>query len=170
MKKKAKVPNPARPGRGLKDVTLLTDRMKRYRANQPENRPPGPRICNACGHRSQNPRTVFVHHITGKETDSRRENLMYLCRPCNTKTSNTMKARGLGERTRQRNVRAKGAASLGAWVSAVRIMKGEVPGNVAAAVATIRATSAGRRSEFAHEIWQLRRQHGTDKWADRVPF
>lgn len=41
--------------------------------------------------------------------------------------------------------------------------------SVPAAVEMIRATSPDKRSEFAREIWDRRRQHGTAK-ADEVPF
>jgi hypothetical protein len=40
---------------------------------------------------------------------------------------------------------------------------------VSAAVEMIRATPPARRSEFAREIWELRRQHGTDR-KEEVPF
>jgi hypothetical protein len=42
-------------------------------------------------------------------------------------------------------------------------MKGESAAMaVADAVAMIRATSPAKRSEFARQIWALRREHGTD--------
>jgi hypothetical protein len=47
-------------------------------------------------------------------------------------------------------------------------MKGESDAmTVPAAVEMIRATPPERRSEFAREIWEKRRQHGTEK---QVPF
>ena len=43
-------------------------------------------------------------------------------------------------------------------------MKGESNQmTVPAAVEMIRATPPARRSEFARQIWALRREHGTDK-------
>jgi hypothetical protein len=47
-------------------------------------------------------------------------------------------------------------------------MKGESDAmTVPAAVEMIRATPPAKRSEFAREIWKLRRKRGTDQ---RVPF
>ena len=68
----------------------------------------------------------------------------------------------LGRRTWQYNP-SGGARSLGQWLTAVLSMKGEsgaMP--VDTAVEMIRATPQSRRSEFAREIWQRRREHGTD--------
>ena len=48
-------------------------------------------------------------------------------------------------------------------------MKGESDQmRVVEAVALIKATPDWRRSAFAREIWERRRQHGIDKWG--VPF
>jgi hypothetical protein len=77
---------------------------------------------------------------------------------------NTLRRAGIGRRTRQYNPASQGAKTLGQWLNAVLSMKGDsdaVP--VDAAVAMIRATPPGRRSEFASEIWSKRREHGTDK-------
>ena len=81
-----------------------------------------------------------------------------------------MKRLGLGRRTVQFNPPAQGARNLAQWLMAVLSMKGEssqmsVPG----AVAMIRATPPGKRSEFAGEIWRTRKERGTDTWTD-VPF
>jgi hypothetical protein len=68
-----------------------------------------------------------------------------------------------GERN-QFNPAAPGAKSLGQWLTAVTSMKGESNQmTVPAAVEMIRATPPARRSEFARQIWALRREHGTDK-------
>jgi len=153
------IPDPTRPS-GLRPVRLVTDRAKRYRANQPELRPPGPRICGLCGRRSNDKRN---------EEHTEPENLMWTCRSCNALATAAMKRARIGKRTAQFNPAARGARSLGAWVSAVRVMKGELPGDVRDAVEMIRATSPAQRSEFAEEIWRRRRrEHGTDKWG--VPF
>lgn len=60
------------------------------------------------------------------------------------------------------------ARSLGQWVVAVTSMKGSGPMKLADAVEMVRSTSPAKRSEFAREIWRLRRSHGTDKTG--VPF
>ena len=48
-------------------------------------------------------------------------------------------------------------------------MKGETDTMTVPAAVMIGATPPARRSEFAYQIWQRRRQHGTDKYSD-VPF
>jgi hypothetical protein len=139
----------------------VTDRALRYRAN---NEPPeGPKICGFCG--SQ--RNVEIEHIDGHEEHGGAENLMWLCRSCNTKKGVVMRNAGLGRRTRQYNP-AGGAKNLGQWVIAVMSAKGESDQmSVREAVAMIRETSQSKRSEFAEEIWNRRRARGTDK---SVPF
>ncbi len=66
-----------------------------------------------------------------------------------------------------------GAASLGAWINAVQSLKG-LPGGgmeVADAVALIRATPPEKRSEYARQIWRIRRdRHGGTGRTDNVPF
>jgi len=171
------IPNPAEPGRPLRPAQI-TDRAKRYRANHPDVRPPGPRICGFCGRRSNNRRTVFVGHIDGDESHTEPENLIWTCRACNARHANTAKRAGIGRRVKQYNPRSKyarkaaaagGARNLAQWVSAVRIMRGEIPGDVREAVAMIHATPPADRSEYAREIWRLRREHGTDR-LEEVPF
>ena len=71
---------------------------------------------------------------------------------------------GLGVRTRQFNPHTEGATTLGQWVTAVLSMKGQGPMEPSAAVEVIHATSPKRRSQFAQQIWQLRRARGTDRW------
>lgn len=73
---------------------------------------------------------------------------------------------GLGRRTRQFNPKAQGAKSLGQWLTAVLSMKGHSDAmDVGSAVEMIRATPPERRSEFADQIWRIRRQRGTDQWS-----
>jgi hypothetical protein len=75
---------------------------------------------------------------------------------------------GLGRRVAQYNP-DRGAQSLDAWMAAVESMKGGSDQmRVADAVALIRATPDWQRSAFAQEIWQRRRERGTDKTG--VPF
>jgi hypothetical protein len=73
---------------------------------------------------------------------------------------------GLGRRTNQFNPQSQGAKSLRQWLTAVLSMKGESDAmDVAAAVEMIRATPPERRSDFAHQIWDIRRRRGTDRKA-----
>ena len=78
---------------------------------------------------------------------------------------------GLGRRTRQYNPASEGAKSLGQWLTAVMSMKGQSQEmTVPAAVEMIRATSPARRSEFAKQIWDRRRLHGTNRLSGEAPF
>jgi len=85
--------------RNRKPVSAITDRAKRYRANTPECRPPGPRRCELCG----SPRFLVVDHRDGDETNGAPGNLRYLCKGCNTAKGSEMARRGQGRRTRQYN-------------------------------------------------------------------
>jgi hypothetical protein len=156
------------PGRaGRKEAAMVTDRCRRLRANA--HPPPGPKICAWCGTK----RGIEVAHISGNESDGGRYNLAWVCRSCNVRCGNTLRAAGLGRATVQFNpAEAQGAQSLGQWLVAIASMKGEsttMP--VAAAVALIRATDPETRSQFAQEIWRLRRQrYGPTGRSDAVPF
>jgi hypothetical protein len=122
----------------------LTDRAKRYRAQR--NRPPGPKRCNFCTAR----RNIDVDHITGDESDGEWENLMYLCRPCNT-TKGIVQARNkIGIRTRQYNPELR--PTLAKFKHAASILLGKIKGDVAAATAYIRGTAPEKRAEFAGQM------------------
>jgi hypothetical protein len=145
----------------------VTDRALRYRANQEP--PEGPLICCYCGSKTN----VEIEHVNGFEEDNEPENKCWACRRCNTKKGALMARLGMGRRTVQYNPvnPARGAASLGQWMTAVLSAKGESDAmGVADAVDMIRATSPARRSDFAREIWGLRRSHGTDSSSSAVPF
>jgi hypothetical protein len=113
----------------------------------------------------------MVAHIDGNESNGARENLGPTCRSCNARTAHVMKRAGVGRRTKQYNPRGSaGAQTLGQWMAAVMSMKGESDQmNVSDAVAMIHATPASTRSQFAHEIWLRRREHGADG-SERIPF
>ena len=141
---------------GRKPRKNLTDRAKRYRAQKHE---PRTGRCFACG----NPKTRDIHHLNGRESDGDPDNLTRACRSCNIRIGNVMRRAGLGTKTVQFNKgRSSGASSLGAYLSAVQILKGDAPGNVADAVRTVRATSKSQRSSFAKQIWEKRR----DRYGD----
>ncbi len=107
-------------------------------------------------------------HVDGREENGEPENLIWTCRSCNVRCGNTLKRANLGGRTRQYNPATGGAESLGQWMNAVMSMKGD-GGNmaVADAVAMIHATPPETRSQFANQIWGIRRRRRTDK---SVPF
>ncbi len=149
--------------RGLRSRKNLTDRAKRYRAQEhvPKSLP-----CFACG----NPKARDVAHLNGEESDGSPINLSRSCRSCNVKMGNTLRKAGLGTKTVQFNPGDRGASSLGAYLSAIQVMKGETPGNVAAAVRTVQATSAGRRTSFAKQIWRTRRERYGATGRSNSPF
>ena len=125
----------------------LTDRAKRYRANNEGSRPAEPRVCAFCG----SDENVEVDHIDGDESHGEPENLMWLCRSCNTTKGAVMKRAGLGRLTSQYNPSAA-ASGINAWASAADVLLGRVPGNVRRAVRTVRATPAARRRQFAARL------------------
>ncbi len=87
--------------------------------------------------------------------------------------ANSLRRAGLGQKTRQFNpgTQTQSAKTLGQWLTAVQSMKGLSDAmTVEAAVAMIHATPAEERSQFAKEIWRLRRRHGTDRREGDVPF
>ena len=128
----------------------MTEQAYRYRANATP--PPGERICAFCGSTND----VGVAHINGHEEDNDPANFAWSCRSCNGKMAHVFKRRLGQERG-------------GAWMAAVESMCGESDQmSVADAVAFIRATPDWQRSAFAQEIWQRRRERGTDRTG--VPF
>jgi len=159
------IPNPTTRG-GRVPIEMLTDRAKRYRAQatitQPERR------CIYCGAPPARGRRLDVEHINGREDDSSPANLAYACRSCNTRKGAWFALAGRGKKTRQYNPQGKPIATLAAWMEAVkRLHGGDSTFTLADAIASVRATPADQRSDFAREIWRRRRARGT---ARPVPF
>lgn len=135
----------------------MTDRGLRYRGHRCA--PEGPRVCGFCGATEH----LDLHHIDGHEEHTE-NNLMWACRSCNVRVAIAMARAGLGRKTFQFNPQAQGAKNLRQWLTAVLSAKGESDAmETAAAVEMIRATPAEHRSGFAQQVWEIRRQHGTDK-------
>jgi hypothetical protein len=113
---------------------------------------------------------VEIHHVDGHEENGEPENLLWLCRACNVSAGIVMAQAGIGRRTRQFNpMKKQGAQTLAQWVTAVLAMKGQNDAmSPAAAIELIHATPADARSRFAHQIWQLRRKHGTARWTSAI--
>jgi hypothetical protein len=105
---------------------------------------------------------VEVHHVDGHEEYTDPANIAWACRSCNTTIGFVLRNVGLGRLTRQSNPGAKVARTLSQWVTAVLSMKGQEPMEPATAVEMIHATPPAQRSSFAQEIWQRRRERGTD--------
>jgi hypothetical protein len=141
------VPNPAIP-RQLRPVELITDRAKRYRANR--NPPPGPRRCGFCAAR----KSIDIDHIDGDEGNGSARNLMYACRSCNTRKGIVQARAGAGRRTRQYN--PERVPSFSDYVNAALVLRGDKPGNVHNAAATLQATPPARRIAYVDRIEGVR--------------
>jgi hypothetical protein len=133
----------------------VTDRARRYRANQDGCRPAGPKKCELCGARSD----LMIDHKNSNESDGRRSNLRWLCRSCNTRLGAKAAREGLGRRTAQYN---PGARTLGEYIQAVTQHTRRAHDE---AGRIIHETPKSRRREFAAEIWDRRRAHH-----ESVPF
>lgn len=144
----------------------VTDRAHRYRANNAIDKPA--KRCVYCG---TNGARLEVAHLDGHEENNDPKNLDWTCRSCNVLVANRMRKLGLGRKTHQYNPKAKGATSTAQWITAVLSMRGESNAmSTADAVDMIRATSKEKRSQFARDIWDTRRERGTDatsRWNPR---
>lgn len=145
------------PGRVLRPIEQISDRAKRYRANRPENRPKGPRVCGYCASR----RNVGVDHINGLEEDCSPENLIYACKSCNAAKGHLFKVKGLGRRVMQYNPSKRTAGpkrvSMAQYEAAIKVMRGVYDGDVSKAVDTIRSASPSLRSAYTSGTWKARR-------------
>lgn len=139
------------PRAGLRPISSISDRAKRYRAQHASVRPAPPKRCGYCGSRSN----VVIDHINGREEDLSPKNLMWACRRCNTKKGAVLKRAGLGRRVVQLNPATN--RSLAAYGAAIKVMRGEWEGDVGKAVALIRATPSSVRSQFTSRGWKTRK-------------
>jgi hypothetical protein len=132
-----------------------------------------PRIC-ACG----STRNVGVDHVDGYEEHTEPENLIYLCKVCNTAKGFAFRRAGIGRRINQNNPggkKAKGARTMGQWAIAHLSLQGKSDAMTpAAASEMIYATPMSRRGQFAREIWRRRRERygssGLPESKQAVPF
>jgi hypothetical protein len=127
-----------------KSVDEITDRAKRYRANQV--RPKGPKRC-AYKHRL-NPckGPLGINHRDGNESNGAKSNLNWACKRHNAQLAIYHKAMGQGVRTRQYN---PGAGNLAQYVqAAVEHTRGshDEGGRI------IHETPKAKRRQFAREI------------------
>lgn len=128
----------------MKAARNITDRAKRYRANR--NPPPGPKRCAFCASRQN----VDIDHVTGDESDDAPENLMYLCRPCNTRKGITQARNRIGVRTQQYNPQR--VPTFAQFKQSAAVLLGIAPGDAGEATAAIRAIPPKTRATYAAKI------------------
>lgn len=146
---------------GTKPVSLVTDRAKRYRANHPDCKPKGAKVCAFCGSK----RNIGVHHLDGNEDNGAPRNLAYACKSCNGKIAAAHKRSGKGKRTRQFNPPAK-VPTYQQYLRAVSIHQ---RGSHDEGGAIIHATPPELRAEYARRIAAEKRKRGTHRRSE-VPF
>lgn len=144
----------------LKPVSEITDRAKRYRANRPEVRPAGRKICAYCGAT----KNVGVHHKNGDESVNTRRNLAYACKSCNAAIAVIHKKQGIGRRVHQYNPgEITGAKSMKEYAFLVKVMRGIERGDRSKAHARVLATPAYMRSPYTKGTWAIRKpDRGTE--------
>jgi hypothetical protein len=176
--KRGRVANPA----GVcpvarKPVAQVSDRAKRYRANQESCKPDGPKRCLYCNKGGR----LDVAHLDGNESNGRRSNLAWACRSCNTLIGADHKAAGIGKRTRQTNPKSAGNSTRGrrqhstpqfeqyAWALGMICRKRDEERGmctrsndpeVLQAVEIIRATPPAVRREYSARAWSSGRRLG----------
>jgi hypothetical protein len=140
-----------------KPVSQITDRAKRYRAQQNVK---GPKRCVFCG----STKDLGVSHLDGNESNGEPSNLAWVCRRHNAILGHAFKRIGAGVRTRQYNPpKVKGVPTFSqyAWAVSQQRHSGEhgEPGSI------IHATPRHKRIEYARRIAELKGQRRGE-----VPF
>jgi hypothetical protein len=130
-----------------KPVNEITDRAKRYRAQQNVK---GPKKCVICG----GTKNLDVMHLSGDESDGASKNLAYGCRKCNAKLSAAFKQIGSRVRTRQYNPTASGIPTFEqyAWGVAHHSRGAHDEGG-----AIIHSTPRHKRIQYAKRIAEIKR-------------
>jgi len=122
----------------------ITDRAKRYRAQK--NVPAGKNRCTFCASGSN----TVIDHVNGNESDGKPENLMRLCKSCNTRKGLTQARHRVGIRTRQYNPAR--IPTFRQFHQAASVLLGVIPGNVAQATQTVLQTPPETRERYADKI------------------
>lgn len=125
----------------------VTDRAKRYRANHPAVRP-SLEHCAYCGAGARNE----VEHIDGDEANASPYNLVGSCRRCNVIKGITLKAWGLGRRTKQYNPAGRPLRTMAEYRRNVAVLVGQQWGDVAAAVRRLQDTAPADRERFSAQL------------------
>jgi len=130
----------------------VSDRAKRYRANQPGCKPAGVKKCKLCGSKH----FLTVDHVDGNESNGKKSNLRWLCKSCNTLLGAEMARTGQGRRTVQYN--PGGAKTLWEYTQAV-LQHTRKAHDEAGRI--IHETPKWKRQEYASQIWAARHARGT---------
>ena len=143
-----------------KPVGEITDRAKRYRAQQNVK---GPKRCVVCG----STKNLDVMHLDGNESHGEPANLAWGCRSCNAKLGAAFKRAGKGVLTRQYNPASGKVPTFNQYAWAVS--QQQHSGDTGEAGAIIHATPAAKRSEYARRI--LAKRWGSGRRSrEEVPF
>jgi hypothetical protein len=131
---------------GRKPVDQITDRAKRYRAQQNVK---GPKRCVVCN----STKNLDVMHLSGDESDGASKNLAYGCRSCNAKLGAAFKRVGSKVRTRQYNPTASGIPTFEqyAWAVAHHTREAHDEGG-----AVIHGTPRHKRIQYAKRIAEIK--------------
>lgn len=135
----------------------ITDRAKRYRA---QNNVTGPKKCVICGAGGK----LDVMHLSGDESDGDKKNLAYGCRSCNGNLAAAFKRIGSKVRTVQYNV-GHGSPTFEQYVWAVKHHEREAHDEGGA---IIHATPKHKRIEYARRIADEKRSRYGSR--EEVPF
>lgn len=141
---------------GRKPVSKITDRAKRYRA---QNNVPGPKRCVVCNGTGK----LDVMHLSGDESDGAKKNLAYGCRKCNSNLAAAFKRIGSKVRTRQYNPASTTVPSFQQYAWAV---SNHSRGAHDEGGAIIHATPRHKRIEYAKRIAEVK----GGRRRDEVPF
>lgn len=120
----------------------ITDRAKRYRA---QNNVTGPKKCAICGRTGK----LDVMHLTGNEAHGEKQNLAYGCRSCNAALGAAFKKIGAGKPTNQYNPAKQGYPTFEQYMWAV---SNHTRGEHDAGGAVIHATPKHKRVEYARRV------------------
>jgi hypothetical protein len=137
----------------LKPVKDITDRAKRYRA---QNAVKGPKKCVVCGAGGK----LDVMHLSGDESDGEPKNLGYGCRRCNAALAAGFKRIGSKVRTRQYNPGTVPSFEQYCWAVSNHKRESHDEGG-----SIIHATPKRKRIEYARRIAELKGGR-----RDQVPF
>lgn len=133
----------------------ITDRAKRYRA---QNNVTGPKRCVLCN----GSKDLQVMHLSGDESDGDEKNLAWGCRSCNGKLSAAWKRAGSPVRTRQYNPAGKTVPTFQQYAWAV---SNHERGAHDEGGAIIHATPRSKRIDYAGRIADIKRDRRGE-----VPF